>query len=209
MKLLFVGDIVGRPGRDLVRRHIRALAASCEADFVIANGENAAGGAGITRENMYEILTAGVDVITTGNHVWDKRETLEFIGGEPRLIRPANYPEGTPGAGACVMAAPNGVRVASICFVDTKRDGYTHFPVMEHSSLAGAESFDGRQDVTHRDAVPRDRLAVGLDGQNWLARDLLREDVRSARNGFDDSLNFLRLRSEGLEVVAKELDAHI
>jgi metallophosphoesterase (TIGR00282 family) len=114
VKLLFVGDIVGRPGRDLVRRHIRALRASCEADFVIANGENAAGGAGITRENMYEILTAGVDVITTGNHVWDKRETLEFIGGEPRLIRPANYPEGTPGAGACVMAAPNGVRVGVI-----------------------------------------------------------------------------------------------
>ena len=81
---------------------------------MIANGENAAGGAGITRENMYEILTAGVHVITTGNHVWDKRETLEFIGSEPRLIRPANYPEGTPGAGSCVMAAPNGVRVGVI-----------------------------------------------------------------------------------------------
>src|SRR5687767_13820104 len=114
MKLLFVGDIVGRPGRDLVRRHIRALRASCEADFVIANGENAAGGAGITRENMYEILTAGVDVITTGNHVWDKRETLEFIGNEPRLIRPANYPQGTPGGGSCVITAANGVRVGVI-----------------------------------------------------------------------------------------------
>jgi metallophosphoesterase (TIGR00282 family) len=114
MKLLFIGDIVGRPGRDLVRRHVRALAASCQADVVIANGENAAGGAGITRENMYEILTAGVHVITTGNHVWDKRETLEFIGNEPRLIRPANYPEGTPGAGSCVITAPNGVRVGVI-----------------------------------------------------------------------------------------------
>ena len=114
MKLLFIGDIVGRPGRDLVRRHVRALASSCEADFVIANGENAAGGAGITRENTYEILSAGVHVITTGNHVWDKRETLEFIGNEGRLIRPANYPEGTPGAGSCVIAAPNGVRVGVI-----------------------------------------------------------------------------------------------
>ena len=114
MKLLFIGDIVGRPGRDLVRRHVRALAASCRADLVIANGENAAGGAGITRENMYEILTAGVDVITTGNHVWDKRETLEFIGNEPRLIRPANYPAGTPGAGSCVVDASNGVRVGVI-----------------------------------------------------------------------------------------------
>jgi metallophosphoesterase (TIGR00282 family) len=114
MKLLFLGDIVGRPGRDLVRRHVRALASHYAADFVIANGENAAGGAGITRENMYEILNAGVDVITTGNHVWDKRETLEFIGNEPRLLRPANYPEGTPGAGSFVAAAANGIEVGVI-----------------------------------------------------------------------------------------------
>ena len=114
MKLLFVGDIVGRPGRDLIRRHVRALASKYGADLVIANGENAAGGAGITRENMLEILAAGVDVITTGNHVWDKRETLEFIGNEPRLIRPANYPEGTPGLGSYVASARNGVRVGVI-----------------------------------------------------------------------------------------------
>ncbi len=114
MKLLFIGDIVGRPGRDLVRRHVRALASAHAADVVIANGENAAGGAGITRDNMFEILSAGVHVITTGNHVWDKRETLEFIGNETRLLRPANYPEGTPGSGSCVMAAPNGVRVGVI-----------------------------------------------------------------------------------------------
>ena len=114
MKLLFLGDIVGRPGRDLIRRHVRALAARHGADLVIANGENAAGGAGITRENMLEILAAGVDVITTGNHVWDKRETLEFIGNEPRLIRPANYPEGTPGFGSYIATAGNGVRVGVI-----------------------------------------------------------------------------------------------
>jgi 2',3'-cyclic-nucleotide 2'-phosphodiesterase len=114
MKLLFLGDIVGRPGRDLVRRHVRALASRHQADLVIANGENAAGGVGITRDNMLEILSAGVDVITTGNHVWDKRETLEFIGGEPRLLRPANYPDGTPGAGSYVATAKNGVRVGVI-----------------------------------------------------------------------------------------------
>ena len=114
MKLLFLGDIVGRPGRDLVRRHVRALASRHHADLVIANGENAAGGVGITRENMLEILSAGVDVITTGNHVWDKRETLEFIDSEPRLLRPANYPDGTPGAGSYVAAASNGVRVGVI-----------------------------------------------------------------------------------------------
>jgi hypothetical protein len=114
MKLLFIGDIVGRTGRDLVRRHARALATAHDADLVIANGENAAAGAGITRDNTYEILDAGVDVITTGNHVWDKRETLEFIGAEPRLLRPANYPDGTPGLGAAVVTAGNGVRVGVI-----------------------------------------------------------------------------------------------
>jgi 2',3'-cyclic-nucleotide 2'-phosphodiesterase len=114
MKLLFLGDIVGRPGRDLVRRHVRALAARHRADLVIANGETAAGGAGITRDNMLEILGAGVDVITTGNHVWDKRETLEFIGNEPRLIRPANYPAGTPGLGSYVATTKSGDRVGVI-----------------------------------------------------------------------------------------------
>lgn len=114
MTLLFLGDIVGRPGRDLVRRHVRALATRHRADLVIANGENAAGGVGITRDNTLEILSAGVDVITTGNHVWDKRETLEFIGNEPRLVRPANYPDGTPGAGSYVATARNGIRVGVI-----------------------------------------------------------------------------------------------
>jgi len=114
MKLLFIGDIVGRPGRDLVRRHLKALASSLGVDLVIANGENAAGGAGITRDNTNEILAAGVDVITSGNHVWDKRETLEFIGTEPRLIRPANYPAGTPGLGCHVVTTRTGVRVGVI-----------------------------------------------------------------------------------------------
>jgi metallophosphoesterase (TIGR00282 family) len=114
MKLLFIGDIVGRPGRDLVRRHLKALAAARGADLVIANGENAAGGAGITRDNANEILSSGVDVITSGNHVWDKRETLEFIGAEPRLIRPANYPSGTPGLGSHVARSRSGVLVGVI-----------------------------------------------------------------------------------------------
>ena len=114
MKLLFIGDIVARPGRDLIRKHVRALATHVGADLVIANGENAAGGVGITRENTLEILGAGVDVITGGNHIFDKRETLEFIGSEPRLIRPANYPAGTPGAGAYVATAKNGIKVGVV-----------------------------------------------------------------------------------------------
>ncbi|MEO8681181.1 MAG: TIGR00282 family metallophosphoesterase [Vicinamibacterales bacterium] len=114
MRLLFIGDIVGRPGRDLVRRHVRALASFHRADLVIANGENAAGGAGITRDNANEILGAGVDVITTGNHVWDKREALEFIKDMPQLVRPANYPEGTPGSGSHVATTRDGVRVGVV-----------------------------------------------------------------------------------------------
>jgi metallophosphoesterase (TIGR00282 family) len=114
MKLLFIGDIVGRPGRDLVRRHARALASWHRADLVIANGENAAGGAGITRDNANEILGAGVDVITSGNHVWDKRETLEFIAEMPQLIRPANYPDGTPGQGSYVARSRDGALVGVV-----------------------------------------------------------------------------------------------
>jgi hypothetical protein len=114
VKLLFIGDIVARPGRELVKRHLKALAATLAADVVIANGENAAAGAGITRENADEILKAGVDVITSGNHVWDRREALEYIADVPRLIRPANYPVGTPGAGAYVVHTPSGDRVGVI-----------------------------------------------------------------------------------------------
>jgi metallophosphoesterase (TIGR00282 family) len=114
VKLLFIGDIVARPGRDLVKRHLKALAWFHHADLVIANGENAAAGAGITREHAAEILKAGVDVITSGNHVWDRRETLEFIAEVPRLIRPANYPAGTPGAGSYVAETASGDRVGVI-----------------------------------------------------------------------------------------------
>jgi metallophosphoesterase (TIGR00282 family) len=102
MRLLFIGDIVARTGRDLVRRGLRRLVETHAIDCVIANGENAAGGAGITRDIADELFAAGIHVLTSGNHVWDKREALEFIKDQPRLIRPANYPPGTPGAGSYV-----------------------------------------------------------------------------------------------------------
>jgi metallophosphoesterase (TIGR00282 family) len=98
----------------LVRRHLKALTHACGAEFVVANGENAAAGAGITRDNADELLRAGIDVITSGNHVWDKREALEFIGGTPRLIRPANYPPGTPGAGSYIGQTATGHSVGVI-----------------------------------------------------------------------------------------------
>jgi metallophosphoesterase (TIGR00282 family) len=112
--LLFIGDIVGRPGREIVKRGVGRLARRYNADLVIANGENAAAGAGITRDNADEIFKAGVHVITGGNHIWDKREVLEFIDQEPRLVRPANYPDGTPGRGATTAVAADGTTVGVI-----------------------------------------------------------------------------------------------
>ena len=114
MKLLFIGDIVARTGRDLVRRGVKSLVRHHAIDLVIANVENAAGGAGITRDILDETLKAGVDVLTSGNHIWDKREVLEFIDSTPRLLRPANYPAGTPGAGSYVWSGPDGTSVGVI-----------------------------------------------------------------------------------------------
>ena len=99
-RILFIGDIVGRPGRDLVRQGLAGLVEYHSVDFVIANAENAAAGFGITREIGDQLLDWGVDVMTSGNHIWDKKEALDYIGAEPRLLRPANYPAGAPGNGS-------------------------------------------------------------------------------------------------------------
>ncbi|MGE5358733.1 MAG: TIGR00282 family metallophosphoesterase [Bacteroidales bacterium] len=108
MKILFIGDIFGRPGRDLVRHGLDALVEETGADAVVANVENAAGGFGITREVGDAIAGYGVDVMTSGNHVWDKKEALDYIGAEPRILRPANYPAGVPGRGSYVARLSNG-----------------------------------------------------------------------------------------------------
>ncbi|MDB4894923.1 MAG: hypothetical protein JWN15_1185 [Firmicutes bacterium] len=103
MRILFFGDVVGRPGRHIIMRRLGALRESLGADAVVVNGENAAGGAGITAQFCRELFAAGVDVITLGNHAWDKREIATYIDQEPRLIRPLNFPPGAPGLGACVV----------------------------------------------------------------------------------------------------------
>lgn len=114
MKLLFIGDILARTGRDLVKRAVRPLVRACGVELVIANGENATGGSGLTRSSADEIFKAGVEVITGGNHIWDKREILEFIDKEPRIVRPANYPPGTPGRGSTVVRTASGVAVGVV-----------------------------------------------------------------------------------------------
>jgi metallophosphoesterase (TIGR00282 family) len=114
MKLLFIGDVVGRPGRELLRKGLRPLTDHHGADLVIANVENAAAGFGITRDIGDTFLEWGVDVMTTGNHVWDKKEALDYIASERRLLRPANYPAGVPGRGAYVAQTRDGRAVGVI-----------------------------------------------------------------------------------------------
>lgn len=111
MRILFIGDIVGRSGRTIVRQRVPDLVRAWKLDFVAANGENAAGGFGITEAIYEEFVDAGIDVITGGNHSWDQREALVFIERAPKLLRPANFPTGTPGRGAAVLNARNGARV--------------------------------------------------------------------------------------------------
>src|SRR5512144_1142539 len=110
MRILFIGDIVGRAGRTIVLERLPALISDWKLDLVVVNGENAAGGFGITEVIYNELVDAGADAITLGTHAWDQREALVFIERAPRLIRPANYPKGTPGRGAALVDTKNGKR---------------------------------------------------------------------------------------------------
>jgi metallophosphoesterase (TIGR00282 family) len=113
IRLLFVGDVVGAPGRRILKARLKRLRRDTAADAAIVNGENAAGGAGITPATAAEMFDAGADVITTGNHVWDKKGVLELLAGDRRVLRPANYPDGSPGAGLVTIDVA-GVPVAVV-----------------------------------------------------------------------------------------------
>ena len=102
MRVMLVGDVIGRPGRRAFRKYVQQLRREKAIDVVIANGENSAAGKGLTRTSLDELYSGGADIVTTGNHVWDKKDVLTFIDQEPFLIRPANYPDGTPGKGYCL-----------------------------------------------------------------------------------------------------------
>ncbi len=108
MKVLFIGDIIGEPGRKMVRASMRKLMETHRPDLVVANGENAAGGFGITAEIAEELFLLGIHVLTSGNHVWDKKEIEPYLAKQDRLIRPANYPEGNPGFGSVVISTASG-----------------------------------------------------------------------------------------------------
>jgi len=114
MRLLFVGDIFGRPGRDALLRWLPGFVDERQVDFVVVNGENAANGAGITSKIAERLLAGGVDVITTGNHVWRQKEVFGFLATDERIVRPANYPAGAPGRGLTVRPTGDGEEVAVI-----------------------------------------------------------------------------------------------
>jgi calcineurin-like phosphoesterase len=132
IRLLFVGDIVGKPGRELVRRGLGAIVARHRIDLVIANGENAAAGFGLTPDLADDLFAYGVHVITGGNHTWDKKEIIPYFAEQSRLLRPANFPAGTPGRGRVVVRATNGVPVGvvntmgRVFMVSIEGDGLHH-----------------------------------------------------------------------------------
>jgi metallophosphoesterase (TIGR00282 family) len=131
VNLLFIGDIVGQPGRRAVRGLIPGLRKQHAVDLVVANGENSAGGSGITRRTAEEIFEAGVDVITSGDHLWDQKEVVELLASEPRFVRPLNYPPGTPGHGCFIYHSQNLPPVAII-----NLQGRTFMPPLDSPFLA-------------------------------------------------------------------------
>lgn len=130
MRILFIGDVVGRSGRAIVSERLPGLVRDWKLDLVLINGENAAGGFGITETIFNEFLDVGADAVTLGNHAWDQREALVFIERAPKLVRPINFPKGTPGKGAAMIDAKNGARVLVMnamgrIFMDPLDDPFT------------------------------------------------------------------------------------
>jgi len=147
LKFLFLGDVVGRSGRRALAAHLPEARTRLGLDFVVANAENAAGGFGMTEKVCNELYDAGVDVLTSGNHVWAKREIVPYIDEDARVLRPKNYPDGTPGEGFRVYDAPGGARIAVLnvmgrVFMDPLDDPFACVDrAFEAADLGGAVDF--------------------------------------------------------------------
>jgi 2',3'-cyclic-nucleotide 2'-phosphodiesterase len=131
IRILFLGDVVGEPGRNALNKRLKGLQEELAADFTIVNGENAAGGRGISGKQCIELLRAGATVITTGDHVWDQKDLPSYIETEPRLLRPCNYPAGTPGSGSVVLDTPKGpvgvLNVRGLTFMNPPLENPFHY----------------------------------------------------------------------------------
>lgn len=168
MRILAIGDVIGRPGRAALQRQLRELRQRHDVGFVVANAENSAGGFGVTRESAREMFDAGVDCLTSGNHVWDKKEVIPYLDVERRLLRPANYPSPSPGRGSYVGTAPGGVRVGVINLMGRVYMPSTDCPFRTADALLG--ELDGMTDVILVDMhaeVTSEKMAMGwyLDGR--------------------------------------------
>jgi len=168
VNLLFIGDIVGEPGRRAVKLLLPGLREKFQLDFVVANGENSAGGSGITPRTAAEIFDAGVNVITSGDHLWDQKEVGELLANETRFLRPLNYPAGTPGQGAAVFQLPSLPPIAVL-----NAQGRTFMPVLENPFLLAREDVERLRKLTsiifvdfHAEATS-EKIAFArmLDGQ--------------------------------------------
>lgn len=168
MKLLFIGDIVGQPGRRVVKELVPRLRSKHHLDVVVANGENSAGGSGITVKTAEEIFSAGVDIITSGDHLWDQKDVMELLASEPRFVRPLNYPAGTLGRGSVVFEKQGGPKLAVL-----NLQGRTFMPPLEnpfHAALAEVKRLQqGTRSIFidfHAEATSEKvALARMLDGQ--------------------------------------------
>jgi metallophosphoesterase (TIGR00282 family) len=168
VKLLFIADIVGQPGRRAVKELVSGLRRQHQLDVVIANGENSAGGSGITVNTAAEIFSSGVDVITSGDHLWDQKEVMELLANEPRFVRPLNYPPGTPGKGSFVYERNGMPKIAIL-----NLQGRTFMPPLENPFLAALAEVKRLQQVTrtifvdfHAEATSEKvALARMLDGE--------------------------------------------
>ena len=167
MRIMLVGDVVGRAGRRAFRTMAPRLRTERKIDVVIVNGENAAGGKGFTRKALDELYEGGADIVTSGNHVWDKKDVFAFIDDEPFLVRPANYPEGTPGRGYCIFP----FKAANIAVLNLS--GRSFMPALDCPFQKADEmlaEIEGQADIIVLDfhaETTSEKLAMGhyLDGR--------------------------------------------
>lgn len=168
LTILFLGDVVGEPGRSAVIANLARLKETHSVDFVVVNGENAAGGRGITPKITIDLLRAGVSVVTTGDHVWDQKEIFSFIDTEPRLLRPVNYPAGAPGQGSIVLETAKGkvavVNVQMRTFMQPILEN--PFPVVE-AAVAAVRAETPIVFVDAHGETTSEKIAIGrfLDGK--------------------------------------------
>jgi 2',3'-cyclic-nucleotide 2'-phosphodiesterase len=168
MNILFIGDIFGSPGRRIVADHLQDIVATNQIDLAIANAENSAGGFGVTPAIAEDLFALGIDVLTSGNHIWDKRDIYEYFTRNPRLLRPANYPSGCPGTGVYIHTTPSGARCAVMNLQGRVYMANTDCPFRKADELLAALPADVKvRFIDFHAEVTSEKMAMGwyVDGR--------------------------------------------